>query len=647
MEQARRNLAGAALMIGLCAAAAACGGHGGDTGMLPSASRNSSAPFGGSAILRVSLTYAPNRDGVRRAAVTIDERAVAIALGARSCALDADGRICTIAVGVAPGVHLVRLNLYGRRGSPIGSAARLATAGAPAAVAFAASGTPAGILLTPSTIVFTPNPGNGTGTGSAASVYVSALNASGKVIVGSARYAVPIRVQIYEPRSTVRIAGAGGNGRVILLGSPAAGQPLTLTMAGTAYTAPASLVATAGGAGNASALIVNELSTPVPCTPVPAAIGIYVPFALPSISPQPYSNPSEFGYYNLLRVPVWIGARGATHAVDVPVDTGSVGLAIPVGSFISMMGFSPPPSPQPRGTPIATFPSPFPAGVSGPGQPGSITYVSSGNVEIGRWWTVPLTFGRRPHQTATIPMQVLVVEQYGCNPVYSPSKCKNQPLRNAYLGGGNMGVGFADFQGTSPVDAPFLQLARMLDGSIPRRYILNNRGVTFGGTAKDLARFRWIRLTRSTSIEGDWELPTGCLQFPGIKGGFSTCGQFKLDTGYLNSILQMPAGQQPPSLAAYLNAHKPLELVAPGIAAEPALDYTFDSPGVLSSTGPTPEPPVYPAAVPNGVDISSPAFSNVLYFNTGQHPLFRYDYAYDADCGAVGFRKADPAPPHT
>ena len=110
---------------------------------------------------------------------------------------------------------------------------------------------------------------------------------------------------------------------------------------------------------------------------------------------------------------------------------------------------------------------------------------------------------------------------------------------------------------------------------------------------------------------------------------------------YPPMILSLPPGQGPTDVQTYLaNNANTVELLAPGNVS-PILNWTFNSPGILDTT--SLNEPSYPAAIPNGINFAPT--NSYTYINTGQHLLFAYDYAYDADCGAIGFRPANPPPP--
>ena len=398
----------------------------------------------------------------------------------------------------------------------------------------------------------------------------------------------------------------------------------------------------------------NVTLPPASCTPQPDPTSLAVNFL--NLDPTNYRTAAGYSYNGLFHVPMSIGSPFPTAppgsgspppTVGITIDTGSVGLAVSTDLFYVMMGLKAPPPPTGSNPTPIPFPSPLPPGVVGPTGQGQITYTSDGLMEIGQFFTVPLNIFTNFNSTSpvavTVPTQILVVTNQGCNLNFLNGRtCTPNPV--AY-GVQNMGIGFYPLDIAtvySPVANPFLQLAQELYGQIHRRYVINNSGMFFGGTASDLAGFQWIKLQQDRNNLGDWVQPPMCVSYPGQTPVTYTCGQMLVDTGLPSMIMNIPASQQISNLPGYLTSNKPVNVIAPGPGASPpALNWTFTSPGVAPSPF---TPPVYPAAVPNGITVGN-GTAGQAFINTSQRIIYAFDYAYDADCGAVGFRPASPAPP--
>ena len=626
---------------------------------------------------------------------TVVKSAFNISPSSPVCTPAPNGRLCTLTIAAPVGSDVFSVDLYD---GPVPSSAPLPGAtsyGTPApvpnhlgttsvvatiaansvnALQFTVGGLPATLVVTPATIVFTPYPyaagGATPGTTPAptapailtTNVYVSAQDADGVTIVGPDQYGSGITVSLYggaspSPASpAVSIVGAT-NPTQVTLSSPAQGQPLALQYNTTIpYTTPLSLVATSNGIASATALVVNNVTLPpVSCTPQPDPTSLAVNFL--NLDPANYKTAAGYSYNGLFHVPMSIGSPFPTAApgsgqppptIAVTIDTGSVGLAVSTDLLYAMMGLPRPAQPTGANPTPIPFPSPLPPGVTGPTGSGQITYTSDGLMEIGQFFTVPLNIFTNFNSTApvavTVPTQILVVTNQGCNLNYLNGRtCTPNPV--AY-GVQNMGIGFYPLDiatVSSPVANPFLQLAAQeLYGQIHRRYVINNSGMFFGGTASDLAGFQWMKLNPDRSNAGDWVQPNMCVSYPGQSPVSYTCGQMLVDTGLASMIMNIPTSQQIPNLPGYITSNKPVNIIAPGPGASPlALNWTFNAPGIA----PAPfTPPVYPAPVPNGITINS-GTAGTAFINTSQRIIYQFDYAYDADCGAVGFRPASPAPP--
>lgn len=603
-------------VLGLSLAATAC--------FAACANGSSSIPFLAGSISSANVTLTIPSGNVHRATASVDGRSYAlnVAPNSPSCYWERDRRTCSVRVALPNGPHSVRMDVFDSRGRNVGSATQSVDLNARSGhnIAFAAGGVPSYILLSPPTLLFdalhlrrTP-------------VYITEVTSTGQTILG-AKYPQPITLRVYEPAGkAVTIDVTGGtqtSPTQATLTSQQSGQPVYLVLNNSSFKLPVSLVATTSGTASATALVVNQTAPSQPaCVPSPAATGISIPFA----------TTPEKAYDGLLQVPISIGKKPAAPRFTVGMDTGSVGLIVGKNSFIQLLGGS-----------NGAYPNPLPSGVIGPGAPGEITYTSDHLRNYGHWWTVPLTFGtsKLAHAT-TIPIQILVVDKSQTYAVHA-----HAGMASGTTTIGNMGVGFADSTNAIlPIDNPFLQLERMLLGKspLPRRYIVNTHGITFGGTAAQLAGFTWIKLSTNAQLAGDWDLPSACIGFPKAPNAASSysCGTFKVDTGYRPMILSLPPGQGPSNVQTYLNAKgNTIQLMAPG-NVRPVVNWLFDTPGILPSMGQEPFPPSYPDPIPNGIHFV-PTNSST-FINTGLHIIYKYDYAYDAACGAIGFRPANPKP---
>jgi hypothetical protein len=615
-----------ALFLAATAAFAACAGG---TSSIPGVTRSSD-------LTRIALTMP--QGAVRRAVATVDGRqyVIDVSPSSRSCDRESDGRTCFVQLPLTRGTHVVGVDAHDGRGRSLGESMREVRVDAhwSHGIAFVAGGVPAYVTLDPSPVIFS------IASPTRVLLYVSEQTRKGQTILGPTF--LPVTLTAYQqPGNAVTLKATQRKskpGTTIKIVKPSGGQPVKVLLENPTTTTPVSLVATTTGTASATAMVVIEptatpepSTTPPPCTPMPAATGIYIPF----------TDTPATAYSALFQVPVSVPGTKASSSFTVALDTGSVGLNLSKSAFIQLLGGS-----------GSNYPNPLPSGVIGPGAPGEETYTSDHLNFYGYWWTLPMTFGTGSASVTTIPMQAFV--WYKCThfgaPCSSARAHSNASSSSSNLG--NMGIGFADAtNGFGPIDNPFMQLQPMITGSptsIPRRYIINNQGITFGGTAAQLAGFTWIKLPLNNQIAGDWNLASGCVEFPQAPNASSTyaCGAFKVDTGYPPMILSLPPNQGPAGLKAYLNTRgNTIEVFAPGNvtsgSSAPVLNWTFDTPGI--GAGKPPFPPTYPAAIPNGIDFSPT--NSYTYINTGQHIIYQYDYAYDADCGAIGFRPASPSPP--
>ncbi|MFG1394962.1 hypothetical protein [Xanthobacter agilis] len=265
--------------------------------------------------------------------------------------------------------------------------------------------------------------------------------------------------------------------------------------------------------------------------------------------------------------------------------------------------------------------------------PGTLTYSSSGRVMIGRYVRAAVTLtGADGASVTTRPLPVLAVTRIDC--LKTARRCQPNPAPHRVA---MLGVGFArenDHQsGGTPRKNPFLNLPGMAlsgepPGTLGRGYIVTRTGVQVGLGAGDGADFARVPLAPSPT-PGDWQATPACFALAGRTP--PACGTLLVDTGVFRSFLTVPETQ-----FSGLLTPDGRPVLADGVR----LDVT-PGPGVTA--------PRYGYVVGDRADPVAPTEVIVVarpgqpaFLNTSVRVLNAYDYLYDADKGAVGFRRLSP-----
>lgn len=300
---------------------------------------------------------------------------------------------------------------------------------------------------------------------------------------------------------------------------------------------------------------------------------------------------------------------GAVHRAVM--DTGSTGVVM---AATSIAGFG-------RLTPLG---------------PGEITYTSSGRIMRGVNVEVPVTIvGADGSQVTTRPIPVLAVTRIDCLRTARDCRPDAAPRRVAMLG-----IGFArarDRQpGAGPARNPFLNLPGMgatgaAAGPLGRGYVVTRQGVQVRLAREDGASFRKVALKRDAAA-GDFAPVPACLALDNRTP--AACGTLLLDTGVATMFLTLPPAQT-----------EGLETLDPRGARVLA-----DGVALSIRPGPDAAAPAYGFTVGDRDDAVVP--ERVILVGRGQRPPFvnttvralnAFDYLFDAEAGAVGFRPL-PAP---
>ncbi len=295
----------------------------------------------------------------------------------------------------------------------------------------------------------------------------------------------------------------------------------------------------------------------------------------------------------------------------VQVDTGSVGV---------ILGASDVPNYDPKG------------------EPGSITYSSSGVELDGVWAPCDITF-----LDATGPDGKPVVTHV---PVLAATRTVIHP--GAVNGGGRVptsstapyvspraphpymfGVGFGRGKDPHPEKNPFLNLTQMRDGTMRRGYIINRDGYTLGIAGKDVGTgWSYQKLTERTVSADSARLAPGLKDWETSRGWVVVNGQREpetpmlLDTGLTNFILWQPG------LPANVDLPRGTSVEVHLLGGQ--LHYSFKS---VEAKDRWPGDPVVPLKLSR-----TPTTSPVSSVNTGLRAFAIYDYLYDADGGYLGLR---------
>lgn len=259
-----------------------------------------------------------------------------------------------------------------------------------------------------------------------------------------------------------------------------------------------------------------------------------------------------------------------------------------------------------------------------PGEPGRLTYSSSGRIMIGRWVRVPVTlWARNGESVTTQPIRVLAVDRIDCTARARTCTPAEAPAHVAM-----MGIGFGredDSQTQSTPDTnPLLNADPPGPGAVHRGYVLTRRGVHVGLTrANTHGRYRFVKLDPHPHVPGDWLGVPACITVDGRDP--AACGQALLDTGVTGMFLTLPLAQVMGSLRTGAADHAVLR---PGTR----LSFRFgDAAGYAITVGDR-DAPLAPERIVLNTTRPQP------FVNTGLHILNGYDVLYDADRGYYGFR---------
>src|SRR5699024_10362677 len=135
---------------------------------------------------------------------------------------------------------------------------------------------------------------------------------------------------------------------------------------------------------------------------------------------------------------------------------------------------------------------------------------------------------------------------------------------------------------SGPALNPFLHLAEMDGGALPRAYSISTSQIVLGPSESDRAGFQTVPLTAvpaSGTSEADWAAAPSCVAVPSA-GIAAQCGTLLLDTGLPYAIVQVPDGIEPPVTAptsgetrSNVAAGQQISVTVSGIAT-PVYDFT-------------------------------------------------------------------------
>jgi hypothetical protein len=281
------------------------------------------------------------------------------------------------------------------------------------------------------------------------------------------------------------------------------------------------------------------------------------------------------------------------------------------------------------------------------GESGAREFNSSGRVYQGQYYRASIELRGSDGIATTVPMRVLGVDALVCDPVRA-NGCRPNPHVSGFV---FLGVGFdrppflnppyvvRDLLG--PSDNPFLQLAAMAAGEMPRRFILARDRIVLGPSDATEAAFNLVSLPGESGLAGepaprDWNRATASytLSGPGSQRFVPPGGTVPLlvDTGLEYTILTMPPVLRPPALTnpgstTFISGINVQVSVLTGTGStNVALQYEF-------RTGASPTPAFAPTRVVWGIN------GNSTQLNTGSNLLNAYDYLYDSDRGFIGFHR--------
>ena len=245
---------------------------------------------------------------------------------------------------------------------------------------------------------------------------------------------------------------------------------------------------------------------------------------------------------------------------------------------------------------------------------------------------VPASYvaGSPGDHATTVPMRFGVVEAVTCNPSY-PACSTNGDVASV----GVMGVGFNRGVDQYPwTTNPFLQVAEIQAGTMHAGYVVSQHPpqVVVGLSAAETSGFLTLPLTSKSGYPGEWDSTSvsGCVTLPALASFGTRCGRPLIDTGIAGGILTTPAAIRPTQLATkdpgQLDVGVEVDVTFPAAPAVGA--YTF----VIGADDPK---------TPDYVDLRD-STDGTVHVNTSRHLFAAYDYLFDAQGGAIGFRAAGP-----
>ncbi|SMH59334.1 hypothetical protein [Azospirillum agricola] len=233
------------------------------------------------------------------------------------------------------------------------------------------------------------------------------------------------------------------------------------------------------------------------------------------------------------------------------------------------------------------------------------------------------------------------------NGTRSDPQVNNSPLLNSCVpvddGMGMMGVGYARGGRSSSMNS-FLRLAAMDGGAMHPGYIITQSNIQLGLTGTNTTGFAFTQLTPSampapSSHVKEWNEPPVTIAFQaGEPKPAPLTGSLLLDTGIADMLLTVPTaqrpgglvvpgsslGQKPPVIGDVVPAGTPFTVTVTNADHAPILSYQ-------ATMGGAPPSPTY------GSWRGATATANA--FNLGRHALAAANYAYDAQCGRLGFQQ--------
>jgi hypothetical protein len=484
----------------------------------------------------------------------------------------------------------------------------------------APSGTPQPTSASPSSVTFSPpvirldNP-TSPGEHSAASSFtvdIVAFDENGVQITPSEQN--PITVALYGVPAgvitpTTTTIGSGSSATFQYDGSYFA-NPITLAAWVNSPNASDSAAARVAGTGTSSGPPMSlDRTQLVHQNPIACSYGT-ASYALP-VECNGDTNPTTCAQTAItdgpkVKAAVGFDTPSSSDLVTFAIDTGSLGVVVPAKEL----------------GPDAI----------GPGAQGTVFYDSSGNTYAGNYYIAPVSLAAADGSiVSSSPIKVLGITTAYCAKGY-PKCDANPPKPNLhYLGVGfDRGTTNPDDQLGTPADNPFLNLTNADGGAdTSPGYVLGGSAITVGITST--SGYGTVPLTPSSTVPGDWTTMSGCYGFPDLPMPNQFCGTLLLDVGIVEMFIDLEKSQRPAGAedqgcdetktACKVPLGTTMQIIA-GSAASPAASYDFtvsDQP-----TGPAP-------TFAQWID------SQNVFVNTGRHPLFAYDYLYDARCGNVGF----------